>query len=264
MVKKGRRRIVTIPRAEELVNVKKDDLLPKEKTEEEKLEELRKAEELQKKEKEERLKRLQEFKEYEKQKLESIKKDKEDKYDPYEKNPKIKYENNEEQPILYGDFLNDISTDPENEDGVVIKTYDENVTQKSQSEFTYKAEDSDFQKSLKDFFTDIPATFDFEEQEIKQNRIEKIEFEINKLEKAETITTFNNQIKDLMSERNRNVTPQSYKKEKENMAVFNKNTNYTNIENKILPNRNMKISSRRNNQPVSRTGNKVSSNRTIL
>lgn len=263
MVKKGSRKIITIPRAEDLVNIKKEDLLPKEKTEEEKLQELIEAEKLEEKERQERLRKFEEFKEYEKEKIEKIKKTQEEKFDIYQSEVKTQ---EGELPIIYGDFLNDISKHPE--DGLLIKTYenynDINNKKVEEEDFKYEVQPSSFQQSLKDFFKDVPATFHENSFSLKVEKIDvKKEMKINTIEKADTVVDFNKQVKELMSNRNRNVTPQSYNKQ----CVIQKEKQVPNIiiPDKLIPNRNLKVSSGgRNKMPTSRTIGKVSSNRTIL
>ena len=157
--------------------------------------------------------------------------------DPSEPKPKVEYSDSEEQPDLYGEFLEYKDTD-------------------------VKFSKSEFQENLKEFY-DVKEDLLIrkEEQKIKNQQDqtdlqETQDILYEKLDQPESIDAFNRLVKTLMTNRNKNLKPQAYKKiqkEEEKQKVKTININ--------IVNRNQKVTSKtRGNIPVKK-GIRASSNR---
>lgn len=259
MGRKGRKRIIKIPKAQDLGPLKEVETIKKKKEEEIKLIEeekyrqeemelrkqkqiqddiIRREEEAQKVKEKERM--LAEEKALKEAKL------KEDIVD-----------------IPEGFYKREIYTgqDDDNE-GMVIKYSGEKP-----DEFLYKVQPSDFQKSLKEFFKDVPIEDSDEEELLPVPSVKSLdESGENKKEQAETVEDFNLKVKKTMIDRNKLMAPQAYKleqpKPKEKVIDLEKRVDI--IKNTSVKNKNLTlISRRRSNNPVSRVNNKISNNRML-
>ena len=270
MVKKGKKRIIKIPKVQDLGPLKEIEIIRNQHQEEEKRieEEKIKQEELEKRRK--------------KQLEDDIKRHEEERFKKEEKEKFLKEQSEKKEKELKEDIVDipegfckrEIYTnqDEENE-GVVIKYSGEKP-----DEFLYKVQPSEFQKNLKEFFSDIPnEDSDGDGDLIKISSIEKQDIHLkidknsciipNQKEIAEPVEEFNVKVRKRMVDRNRLSAPQSYRssytKVKAEKQEVDLEKRVIMIKNTAVKNKNLTITGRRSNAPISRTNNKISTNRML-
>lgn len=231
MVKRGIRRILKIPKAEEIIKLQTDLTIKKEeqkyskKYEDDFQEESQKQNEIIDKQQEE-LKKQNEINKKEEEAKEEEEKKKQEEEELKNKN-----------------------------EGIIEEKFKE-----------YQTNPSEFQQNLKEFFKDVEINdneYDNEHNSVKIEPLLNINTEVL-IDKAETVKEFNSNVKELMYNRNHNLAPQSYKKTIINNTTIN-NITINNTQDKILPNRNIKVcSNNRAKNPVVRNNCNVSSNRSVF
>jgi hypothetical protein len=141
------------------------------------------------------------------------------------------------------------------------------VITKVPEDFTYKVEKTDFQKSLQDIFKDVDTGPEPETDNTGLHKVESLNTPSpdNLIKDTkETVDNFNDKLRNLISNRNKVVDPQSYIEPEEKKVVDLQNINSESniIRNlKNISNRNITVTSSRSNGPTNRSNNKVSSNR---
>lgn len=256
MVKKGRKRIINIPKAEDLGKIKEIEQIEKDNQKKIIEEKYKLDQELQK----------QKDIENEKLRIQEENNKKEEKKLKLQNEIKLKKEELNETiiPVPEGYDKREIYKDQdEHSEGIIVK-YESDKP----DEFIYKTQASEFQQNLKEFFKDIPP----EEEEYIQGKNEENNIDEILLadktdkDKADTVNEFNNQVKELMTYRNKNATPHAYlssKKEEINHENDKLDKKFNILHNTVIKNKNTKVSTRRGTLPVSRVNNKISENRMI-
>jgi len=261
MARKGRKRIIKIPKAQDLGPLKEVETIKKKKEEEVKLIEEEKY--------------RQEEMEIRKQKQiqDDINRREEEAQKVKEKERILEQERLIKEAKLKEDIVDipegfhkrEVYTgQDEDNEGMVIKYSGEKP-----DEFLYKVQPSDFQKSLKEFFKGVPIEDSDEEELLPVPAVKTVgenEETIQKKDEADNVEDFNLKVKRTMIDRNKLMAPQAYKldqpKLKEKVVNLEKRVDI--IKNTSVKNKNLTlISRRRSNQPVSRVNNKISNNRML-